>query len=249
MTLEIITSGSLGPVKHGFFTRKGGASSGVYESLNCGHGSSDQRDTVILNRRRVADALKADAMAFVHQAHTARAIPIDGPLEKAPKADGMATAMSGVILSVLTADCQPVLFADRQANVIGAAHAGWRGALDGVLEATVHEMESLGADRARISAVIGPSISQAAYEVGPEFLDRFVSDDPDNQRFFAKGEGDRHQFDLTGYGLKRLRDTGVGSAEWTGHSTYSDPARFYSQRRSLHRNEPDYGRLISSIRL
>ena len=249
MTLEFITSPSLGRVRHGFFTRKGGASSGVYQSLNCGHGSSDQRDIVTINRQRVSDTLDGNAMAFVHQAHTARAITVEGPVDEMPKADGMATAKPGLVLSVLTADCQPVLFADPEAQVIGAAHAGWRGALDGILEATIAQMEKLGAKKTNISAVIGPSISQTAYEVGPEFLDRFTASDPENQKFFSEGNGDRHQFDLTGYGLKRLKDAGVGQAQWTGHCTYSDPDRFFSYRRSVHRNEPDYGRLISSIRL
>jgi YfiH family protein len=154
-----------------------------------------------------------------------------------------------VALSVLTADCQPVLFADREAGVVGAAHAGWRGALDGVLEATLDAMERLGAERARTVAVIGPSISQRAYEVGQEFLERFMDKDSDTSRFFVNGAAGRYQFDLTGYGLARLRAAGVGQAEWTGHCTYSDPERFYSFRRATHRGEADYGRLIAAIRL
>ncbi|MEO0917033.1 MAG: peptidoglycan editing factor PgeF, partial [Pseudomonadota bacterium] len=148
-----------------------------------------------------------------------------------------------------TADCQPVLFGDPKAKVIGAAHAGWRGALDGVLEATVEAMERLGADRSDIVAVIGPTISQRMYEVGPEYLDRFLDQDPDNSRFFANGNGDRLHFDLPAFGLHRLRQTGVGHAEWTRHCTYSDPDRFYSYRRSVHAKDPDYGRLISTVRL
>jgi len=150
---------------------------------------------------------------------------------------------------VLTADCQPVLFADAEAGVIGAAHAGWQGALNGVLEETVTAMEALGATREDICAVIGPTISQRAYEVGPEFIERFLDDDPDNARFFANSEGDKYQFDLPAYGLYRLRSAGVGHAEWTRHCTYSDPARFYSYRRTTHRKEVDYGRLIAAIRL
>ena len=150
---------------------------------------------------------------------------------------------------MLTADCQPVLYCDPKAGVIGAAHAGWRGSRDGVLEATLDAMEALGASRAAITAVIGPTISQAAYEVGPEFLDGFLQDDPQSRRFFAKGTGDRMLFDLPGYSLQRLRRAGIGHAEWTRHCTYSDPERFFSFRRTTHAGEADYGRLISVIRL
>jgi hypothetical protein len=152
-------------------------------------------------------------------------------------------------LAVLTADCQPVLFADHQAGVIGAAHAGWRGAIDGVLEATLDAMEALGAQRGTIQAVIGPCISQRAYEVGPEFLDRFLAEDQGNASFFANGKDGRYQFDLVGYGLARLRAAGVGRASWTGHCTYSQPDLFFSYRRSVHEGLVDYGRLISAIRL
>jgi polyphenol oxidase len=249
-TLEIITSDTLAP-RHGFFTRKGGASSGVFSGLNCGTGSSDQTEAVAINRARVAEAMGVgpEALVSVHQVHSARAIPVTGPLSIRPEADALVTATPGVLLSVLTADCQPVLFADAKAGVIGAAHAGWRGAVDGVLEATLDAMETLGAKRADISAVIGPTISQAAYEVGPEFLDRFRAEDAASIRFFAAGTGDRMLFDLPGYGLQRLRAAGVGTAEWTGHCTYRDPARFYSFRRTTHAGEADYGRLIATIRL
>ncbi len=161
----------------------------------------------------------------------------------------MVTALPGVALSVLTADCQPVLLADAEAGVIGAAHAGWKGAMAGVLEATVDAMEALGASRAAIRAVIGPTISQRAYEVGPEFFDLFEAEDSRNARFFAQGAGDRLQFDLPAYGLYRLREAGIAQAEWTRHCTYSDPARFFSYRRSTHAQEADYGRLIAAIRL
>jgi hypothetical protein len=161
----------------------------------------------------------------------------------------MVTDRPGLALAILTADCMPVLFADAEAGVIGAAHAGWRGALDGILEATLEAMETLGAERENIAAVIGPCISQRAYEVGPEFLDRFLGEDPDSEWYFANGDGDRYLFDLAGYGLARLRDAGVGTAEWTRHCTYSDPDLFYSYRRSVHAAEADYGRLISVIRL
>jgi hypothetical protein len=248
--LEIITSDALA-CRHGFFTRKGGASSGIFAGLNCGTGSSDQTEAVAINRARVTTAmdLPPEALVTVHQVHSAKAIPVTGPLTIRPEADAMVTATPGVLLGILTADCQPVLFHDPVAQVIGAAHAGWRGAVDGVLEATLDAMESLGAQRSQITAVIGPTISQAAYEVGPEFLDRFRAEDDEATRFFANGKGDRMLFDLPGYGLYRLRQAGVGHAEWTGHCTYRDPARFYSFRRTTHAAEADYGRLISTIRL
>jgi YfiH family protein len=248
--LEIITSDALA-CRHGFFTRKGGASSGIFAGLNCGTGSSDQTEAVAINRARVTTAmdLPPEALVTVHQVHSAKAISVTGPLTIRPEADAMVTATPGVLLGILTADCQPVLFHDPVAQVIGAAHAGWRGAVDGVLEATLDAMESLGAQRSQITAVIGPTISQAAYEVGPEFLDRFRAEDDEATRFFANGKGDRMLFDLPGYGLYRLRQAGVGHAEWTGHCTYRDPARFYSFRRTTHAAEADYGRLISTIRL
>ena len=251
MTLEIITADSLAPVRHGFFTRRGGASSGIFAGLNCGPGSTDQVEIVAINRARAAEAMQVtpEAMASVHQIHSAEVITVTGPMDDPrPKADALVTATPGIALSVLTADCQPVLFADHEAGVIGAAHAGWRGARDGVLEATVEAMLALGATPEGIFAVIGPSISQRAYEVGPEFLEDFVIEDPQNTRFFAGGTGDRLHFDLPAYGLHRLREMGV-TAEWTRHCTYSDPDRFFSYRRTTHAGEADYGRLISAIRL
>lgn len=251
MTLEIITADSLAPLRHGFFTRRGGASSGVFFGLNCGPGSSDQSEIVAINRARVATAMEVspDHLASVHQVHSADVVHVDAPqTDPRPQADALVTATPGIALAVLTADCQPVLFADHEARVIGAAHAGWRGALDGVLETTVDAMEGLGARRAQIHAVIGPSISQRAYEVGAEFFDNFLDEDPQNARFFANGDGDRLHFDLTGFGLHRLRAAGV-NAEWTRHCTYSDADRFYSYRRATHAKEADYGRLISTIRL
>ncbi len=252
MTLEILTSDMLAPVKHGFFSRRGGASSGVFAGLNCGYGSSDQTEIVALNRRRVADAMDVtpEALVGIHQVHSPDVLTVDAPLTgDKPKADALVTATPGLALTILTADCQPVLFCDPDANVIGAAHAGWRGALDGVLEATLDAMEALGATRENTRAVIGPSISQAAYEVGPEFLDAFMAESPENSRFFANGTNGRMQFDLPAFGLHKLRQAGVGQAEWTRHCTYSDPDRFYSYRRTTHAKEADYGRLISAIRL
>jgi YfiH family protein len=249
--LEIITSDALPGPRHGFFTRKGGASSGIFAGLNCGTGSSDLSDAVAINRARVAQAmdLPLSHLVTVNQVHSADVVTLTAPPEARPRADAMVTATPGIGLAVLTADCQPVLFSDPQAGVIGAAHAGWRGSRDGVLEATLDAMEALGANRAAITAVIGPTISQAAYEVGPEFLDSFLQDDPHSQRFFARGTGDRMLFDLPGYSLKRLRQAGVGHAEWTRHCTYRDPERFFSFRRTTHAGEADYGRLISVIRL
>jgi YfiH family protein len=251
MTLEILTSDSLSSVRHGFFTRRGGASSGVFDGLNCGHGSTDQSEIVSINRARVAEAMGVAAtnLVGVHQVHSDKVKVVTGPLAEKPKADAMVTTTPGIALSVLSADCQPVLFADPHAGVIGAAHAGWRGALDGVLHATVAAMEGLGATRSNITAVIGPCISQRAYEVGPEFFEDFILADPNFDRFFAQGTGDRLLFDLPGFGLSRLRDAGVGTAEWTHHCTYSDTGRFYSYRRTTHAKEADYGRLISAITL
>lgn len=251
MTLEILTAHALEPYKHGFFTRKGGASSGIFAGLNCGHSSSDLNEAVAMNRARVAEALGVapTALVGVHQVHSADVVTVKGPIGEAARADGMVTTVPGLALGVLSADCQPVLFADHEAGVIGAAHAGWRGALGGILEAMIDAMEAQGARRGRIVAVIGPTISQRAYEVGPEFMEAFLAEDPAHDRFFAGGEGDRVMFDLPGFSLARLRAAGVAEASWTGHCTYSDPKWFYSYRRSVHQKEADYGRLISAIRL
>ena len=248
--LEILTSDAL-PVRHGFFTRKGGASSGIFAGLNCGTGSSDLSEAVQINRARVAEAMGVplDHLVTVHQVHSPDVVTVTAPLEGRPTADAMVTATPRLALGILTADCQPVLFSDPVAGVIGAAHAGWRGTRDGVLEATVEAMVALGSRRADIRAVIGPTISQRAYEVGPEFFESFTDDDRDNARFFANGAGDRMVFDLPAFGLSRLRAAGVGHAEWTRHCTYSDPERFFSFRRTTHAREADYGRLISVITL
>ena len=255
MTLEILTADSLSnhrpDLRHGFFTRHGGASSGIFTGLNCGFGSSDQTNAVSVNRTRVAEAMDVPLqnLASVHQYHSAVVLHVDQPLgPDRPKADAMVTATAGIALGILTADCAPVLFADRETGVVGAAHAGWQGALNGVLEATLDAMETLGADRQNITAVIGPCISQAAYEVGPEFMDRFMMEDADNSRFFAGGSGDHVQFDLPSFALHRLRQADVGEAEWIRRCTYSDASRFYSYRRCVHEKQADYGRLISVIR-
>lgn len=252
LTLDILTHPLLDGVRHGFFTRRGGASSGLYAGLNCGRGSNDQQDVVETNRSRAAEALGVSLshLAGVWQVHSADVATInsadDIPALTRTKADALVTATPGIALSVLTADCQPVLLADTQAGVIGAAHAGWRGSLDGVLEATVAAMQALGASR--IKAVIGPCISQRAYEVGWAFMESFTDEDPGYQRFFSGGPNEQPMFDLPGFGLSRLREAGV-EAVWIGHCTYADSERFFSYRRSTHRGEADYGRLISAITL
>lgn len=250
-TLEFLTSPTLSPLRHGFFTRKGGASSGIFEGLNCGYGSSDQTEAVTINRERVALAMGVapEALAGVHQVHSRDVVALSAPPEQVIRADAMVTATPGLVLMILTADCQPVLFADAQAGVIGAAHAGWRGTLAGVLEATLDAMEALGAKRQNTVAVIGPAISQRAYEVGDDFMDAFLAEDDAYSRFFAGGPNGRPMFDLPGFGLYRLRAAGIGEAEWTRHCTYGDASRFFSFRRATHLGEADYGRLISAIRL
>ncbi|MFQ6756438.1 peptidoglycan editing factor PgeF [Cereibacter sphaeroides] len=249
--MELITADALAPFRHGFFTRKGGASSGVFAGLNCGPGSSDLAEVVTINRARVAEAMgvAADRLVTVNQVHSPDVLTVTEPLAERPRADALVTAVPGLAIAVLTADCQPVLMADAEAGVVAAAHAGWRGTKAGVLEATLAAMEDLGADRARVAAVIGPTISQPAYEVGPEFVEEFLDEDPEAARFFAQGPGDRALFDLPAFGLARLRAAGVGQAEWTRHCTYRDPERFFSYRRTTHAGEADYGRLISAIRL
>ncbi|MBO9454975.1 peptidoglycan editing factor PgeF [Paracoccus sp. R12_1] len=251
-TLEILTHPLLHDVRHGFFTRKGGASSGLFAGLNCGRRSSDQTDMVAVNRARVAQAMgvEPDKLATVKQVHSADVVTLTAQddIEKIrdTQADGIVTDRQGVALAVLTADCQPVLLADREAGVIGACHAGWKGALAGVIETTVAAMRALGATRIR--AVIGPTISQRAYEVGEDFMEDFLIEDPEYHRFFSGGPNGRPMFDLPSFGLSRLRAEGV-EAEWSRHCTYSDPQRFFSYRRATHEGQADYGRLISAIAL
>lgn len=251
MTLEIITCDSLLPNKHGFFTRRGGASSGIFKGLNCGFGSSDQTDIVAINRAAVADALDvaSDALMSVHQIHSADVVEVKGPGSDRPKGDAMVTATPGVALGILTADCAPLLFIDHDARVIGAAHAGWQGALGGVAEATLNAMVKLGASIENTAVTIGPCISQRNYEVGLEFFENFISEDAEYARFFGNGANDKFHFDLPSFCLSKLRNAGVASATWTGHCTYAEPDRFYSYRRATHLKEPDYGRLISAITL
>jgi YfiH family protein len=237
-------------IRHGFFTRRGGVSDGIYAGLNVGTGSSDDPDRVAENRRRVSAWLgvRPGRLVTVHQVHSPDAIAVDAPFPgERPKADAMVTDKPGLALGVLAADCGPVLYADPEARVIGAAHAGWKGALTGVLEATVEAMERLGAERGRIAAVLGPSISQANYEVGKEFLERFTSAGPANAAWFSLSKKPGHyMFDLNGYTLDRLRKAGV-AAYGLDRCTYADEAHFFSYRRTTHRAEPDYGRQISAI--
>ena len=251
MTLTILTDPIFDDIKHGFFTRAGGVSSGVFKGLNCGPGSSDQREAVATNRARVAEALGIipSSLLSVYQVHSNDVITVTEPFTDAPKADAMVTDRHGIALGVLTADCAPILFADEDAGVIGAAHAGWKGALGGVIENTISAMEALGAERPSIVASVGPTISQRNYEVGPEFLENFIDDDPGHSRFFTHGEGDRYRFDLPSFVLNRLRTAGVADASWIGRCTYDEPQQFYSYRRTTHAGEVDYGRLISAIRL
>jgi YfiH family protein len=254
MTLAPIIADSLDGVSHGFFTRLGGVSTGIHAALNGGLGSRDRAEAVAENRARIAAHLGVGRLVSVHQVHGDRVEMVSGAWAGArPRADAMVTGRAGIGLAILIADCAPVLFADREAGVVGAAHAGWKGALTGVLEATVSAMVGLGAERERIAAAIGPAISQRAYEVGPEYVERFLDADPEHARFFAGGPnvggGDRAMFDLPGFCLYRLREAGVGSAEWTGHCTYSDAGRFFSYRRATHAGEADYGRLVAAIAL
>ena len=238
-------------ISHGFFTREGGVSTGLYASLNCGVGSRDERAHVMENRARVTEALgvAADRLATPYQVHGTDAVIVEtawAPGE-GPRADAVVTNRPGVAVGIGTADCGPILMADATAGVVGAAHAGWRGALAGVAESAIEAMVVLGARRERIVAVLGPSISQANYEVGPELVGQFTDTDPTNARFFVPSERPRHSlFDLPGYTIARLKAAGVTAANMN-LCTYADETRFYSYRRTTHRGEADYGRLISAI--
>ena len=248
-----IRSTTLEGVPHGFLGREGGVSTGMLSGLNVGLGSGDDRAAIAENRRRAVDAvLPGAALVTLHQVHSAEAIAVTAPFpdDARPHADALVTDRPGLLLGILTADCAPILFADREAGVIGAAHAGWKGAIGGVTDATIAAMERLGADRKRIAAAIGPCIARASYEVDDGFFRRFVEQDPENERFFSAGaRADRHQFDLEAYVAARLAVAGVGRIELLGRDTYADERRFYSFRRATHRGEPDYGRQISLIGL
>jgi hypothetical protein len=239
-------------LRHGFFTRRGGHSQGAFSSLNCGFGSGDDRDTVARNRAVVADALNVapDRLLTVYQEHSSNVVTVTAPWPPSspPRADAMVTVEPGIALGVLTADCAPVIFAEETGRVAGVAHAGWKGALSGIVESTVAAMEALGAERDSLTAVIGPTISAAAYEVGPEFHDRFTAAEPRNASFFVPSRRSGHwMFDLGGYIAQRIRAFGVGQVLDLGLCTYSDEDSFFSYRRATHRREQHYGRLISAI--
>ncbi|MEQ9518072.1 MAG: peptidoglycan editing factor PgeF [Parvibaculum sp.] len=241
-------------IEHGFFSRKNGVSTGIYEGRNCGLGSDDLRANVIENRGRIADDLGVPRMHLVtaYQIHSPDVVTVEQRWEHeaAPKADAMVTKRPGIALGILTADCTPILFADDQAGIIGAAHAGWKGAVTGVLEATLIAMEKLGASASNISAAIGPTISQTNYEVGPEFADTFIARNSAYERFFIPSAREDHlQFDLPAFVEDRLKQAGLASIERLNLCTYADPARFFSYRRTTHAGEPDYGRQISAITL
>lgn len=257
MTLPVLTAQTLSDapgIAHAFFTREGGVSEGLYASLNGGRGSNDDPGKVAENRRRMTAALGVGdgRLATPYQIHSANVVVAFEPWEKgeAPQADGVVTNVRGLALGIATADCGPVLFADPVHGVIGAAHAGWKGALSGVLDQTVMAMLKLGAHRSSIIAALGPCIRQPNYEVGPEFVTSFRAADLGNDRFFKpSGANGKSLFDLGGYIVHRLRRAGVDRVEDIGFDTYGDEARFFSYRRTTHRKEADYGRLISAIAL
>ncbi|MBJ7483985.1 peptidoglycan editing factor PgeF [Brevundimonas sp.] len=240
-------------VSHGFFTRRGGVSTGIFDSLNTGLGSSDDIAAVEENRRRIAAAFGGtpDDLAACYQIHSAVTRVAEGPWRgDRPEGDAVATAVPGVICAVLTADCAPVLLADAEAGVVAAVHAGWKGALGGVVQSAVTAMSTLGAEPSRTVAVVGPCIAQASYEVGSDFQARFQDADPGSARFFMPGgTADKRMFDLPGFVLWRLEQSGVGEAAWTGDDTCADVDRFFSNRRAFQRGEPDFGRLMSAISL
>ena len=252
--LQAASLSKLAHIRHAFFTRAGGVSQGVYASLNGGVGSNDAPDKVAENRARMAASLGVSPERLItpYQIHSPEVVAADAPWtrENRPRADAIVTRAPRLAIGVSTADCGPLLFADTQARVVGAAHAGWRGAFTGVIEATVAAMEKLGADRSRIMAALGPTISQPNYQVGPEFVTRFVSADAANARFFSASDRAGHaMFDLNGYIAARVQRAGIVKFEDLGLCTYAEPERFYSFRRSTHRTEPDYGRHINAIAL
>ncbi len=253
-TLETIETGTLAcpGIRHGFFCRTGGVSDGIYTSLNAGRGSNDRAVDVDENRRRVAShfGLALERLVSMHQVHSAEALTLEAPPAEPPRVDALVTRTPGLALGVLHADCAPVLFADPQARVIGAAHAGWRGATGGILEATVAAMVASGAEPARIRAAIGPTIAQPSYEVGPDFPAPVLVGHPDAAAFFKRAPRPTHHlFDLPGYIAMRLAAAGVGAVDDLALDTYADDTRFFSYRRATHRGEPDYGRLVSVIML
>jgi len=250
--IEINRAAVLGDLPHGFLGRTGGVSDGIYASLNVGIGSDDDREAVMENRRRAMAAVAPGAeLVTLHQVHSAITVKVTHAfdIDARPHADAMVTDRPGLALGILTADCTPVLFADVAAGVIGAAHAGWKGAIGGVLDATVAAMEALGAQRERMVAAIGPTILRTSYEVDEAFMRRFMEADPQNERFFSDGRTGHAWFDLEGYNAARLAAAGIGRVETLGLDTYALADRFFSFRRTTHRRERDYGRQISLIAL
>ena len=240
-------------IRHAFFTRQGGVSTGIYDSLNVGRGSGDEPADVAENRRRAAAhfGLPVSALSTCYQIHSAAALIAHRPWgDERPEGDAVVTATPGILCGALAADCAPILIADAQARVVASAHAGWKGALNGVVEAAVAAMSGLGADPSRMVAVVGPCIGQASYEVGLEFLAAFTAKDPDHEHYFAPGQTpDKRMFDLPGFLVSRLAAAGVGTAAWIGHDTCVEEELFFSNRRAFKRGEPDFGRLLSAITL
>lgn len=250
--IELLRASNLSDVPHGFAGRRGGVSSGLYAGLNVGLGSADDGEAVRRNRDLARDALLPDAtLVTLHQVHSANVVTVTAPIadDARPSADAIVTDRPGLVLGILTADCVPVLLADRSAGVVGAAHAGWKGALGGVTDRTVDAMVALGARRESMSAAIGPCIARASYEVTSDFARRFEEDDAENLRFFSTGRAGHLQFDIAAYVAARLAAAGLRWVELLDEDSYSQPDRFYSYRRSCHRGEPDYGRQISMIAL
>jgi len=240
---------ALAGVGHGYFGRPGGVSTGLYASLNAGPGSKDDPVAVAQNRDLIRQAMGATALLSCHQVHSPDVIHVTEAWDRRPEGDAMVTATPGLALCILTADCTPVLFADAEAGVVGAAHAGWKGALGGVLEATVASMTELGAEPGRIRAAIGPTIAQASYEVGPEFRDTFLEASPASEGLFVPGKGDRFHFDLPGYCHASLAAMGLGHIADLALDTCALEDRYFSNRRRNHRGEPDYGQNASVILL
>ena len=250
MSVEIVRARTLEGVAHGFLGRRGGVSTGIHAGLNVGLGSEDDADAVQANRRLAAEAvLPGGTLVTLYQIHSADAVTVLGPIDGRPEGDALVTDRPGLALGILTADCAPVLLADRTAGVVGAAHAGWKGAIGGVTDAAITAMEALGARRDRIAAAIGPCIARASYEVDESFIRRFGEHDPANERFFAPGRPGHYQFDLEAYVAHRLAAAGLTRIELLGLDTYADADRFFSFRRATHRGEPGYGRQVSIIGL
>lgn len=248
--VEALAAEALDGVRHGFLGRSGGVSAGICSGLNVGWGSGDDRESIGENRRRAVAAIApGGSLVTLHQVHSADALYVDAsfPDDERPKADAMVADRPGLALGILTADCAPVLLADREAGVVAAAHAGWKGALGGVVESTVAEMERRGASLSRIAAAVGPCIARRSYEVDESFFRRFAEADPEHERFFTLGREGYHQFDLEGFVLSRLAAAGLARIEALGEDTYSQPERFFSFRRATHRGEADYGRQVSLI--